>query len=212
MQTVEDRIFSSLKKCGRGKVFYPDQFASYSSSNNIRKALEILKSKGMIISVAHGIYCYPKIDKRFGLGVMFPSVDEIVETIAKRDHIKVVPTGVHAQNILGLSTQVPMNYVYLTNGWARNITVLGNVNVRFKQTSAKNMSFQNKLAMLVTFALKDYGRGNVSNEQVAHLHDLIRKERKEKIQKDLALMPVWIREIVMDAYEQEYKRDTIYII
>lgn len=203
MVTIENKILSSLKKCGRGTVFFPDSFARYSSSDNIRKALEILKSKEIIISVARGIYCYPKIDKVLGLGVILPSVDDIVNAIAKRDHIKVVPTGVHAQNMLGLSTQVPMNYVFLTNGYAKNLTVLGNIKVKFKQTSPKNMSFQNRLAMLVAFSLKDYGQSNVTEDQIKHIHKLLRLESKDNIIKDLALMPVWIRNIVMKAYEQE---------
>lgn len=203
MVTIENKILSSLKKCGRGTVFFPDSFARYSSSDNIRKALEILKSKEIIISVARGIYCYPKIDKVLGLGVILPSVDDIVNAIAKRDHIKVVPTGVHAQNMLGLSTQVPMNYVFLTNGYAKNLTVLGNIKVKFKQTSPKNMSFQNRLAMLVTYSLKDYGQSNVTEDQIKRIHKLLRLESKDNIIKDLALMPVWIRNIVMKAYEQE---------
>lgn len=203
METVEDKILDNLKKCGRGTVFFPDKFASYSTSDNIRKALEILKAKNVIINVARGIYCYPKIDKVLGLGVILPSVDDIVEAIAKRDHVKVVPTGIHAQNILGLSTQIPMNYVFLTNGYAKNLTVLGNIKVKFKQTSPKNISFQNRLAMLVTYALKDYGQGNVSVDQIEHIHSLLRQEPKENILRDLALMPVWIRNIVMQAYEQE---------
>lgn len=203
MVTIENKILSNLKKCGRGTVFFPDRFAHYSSSDNIRKALEILKSKEIIISVARGIYCYPKIDKVLGLGVILPSVDDIVNAIAKRDHIKVVPTGVHAQNMLGLSTQVPMNYVFLTNGYAKNLTVLGNIKVKFKQTSPKNISFQNRLAMLITYSLKDYGQRNVTEDQIKHIHKLLRLENKDNIIKDLALMPVWIRNIVMKAYEQE---------
>lgn len=203
MQTVEDKILASLKKRGRGTVFFPDTFATYSSSDNIRKALEILKSKEIIIHVARGIYCYPKIDKVLGLGTILPSVDDIVNAIAKRDHIKVVPTGIHAQNILGLSTQVPMNYVYLTNGWAKKLTVLGNITVKFKQTSAKNISFQNRLAMLITFALKDYGQENVTDEHIKRICELLKNEPQEKTMKDLALMPVWIRNIIMKAYEQE---------
>ncbi|MCI5981546.1 MAG: DUF6088 family protein [Marinilabiliaceae bacterium] len=203
MSTIEDKIVSSIRKCGRGHVFYPDTFASYSSSDNIRKALMILKSKGIIINVARGIYCYPKIDKQLGLGVILPSVDEIVEAVAKRDHIKVVPTGAHAQNILGLSTQVPMNYVYLTNGWAKELTVLNNINVKFKQTSAKSMSFHNKLAMLITVALKDFGQKNVTSEHIDTIHRLLRNEPKEKVMKDLVLMPVWIRKIVVSGYEDK---------
>ena len=138
-----------------------------------------------------------------GTGVLLPSVDDIVDAIAKRDHIKVVPTGVHAQNMLGLSTQVPMNYVFLTNGYSKSLTVLGNIQVKFKQTSPKNISFQNKLAMLITYALRDYGQDNVSADQIEHIHTLLRQEPQEKVLKDLALMPVWIRNIVMQAYEQK---------
>lgn len=203
METIEDKILESLKKCGRGTVFFSDKFARYSTSANIRKALEILKAKDVIINVARGIYCYPKIDKALGLGVILPSVDDIVDAIAKRDHIKVVPTGVHAQNMLGLSTQVPMNYVFLTNGYSKSLTVLGNIQVKFKQTSPKNISFQNKLAMLITYALRDYGQDNVSSDQIEHIHTLLRQEPQEKVLKDLALMPVWIRNIVMQAYEQK---------
>ena len=203
MKTIEDKILVSLKKCGRGTVFFPDRFASYSTSDNIRKALEMLKAKGLIINVARGIYCYPKIDKVLGLGVILPSVDDIVNAIAKRDHIKVVPTGIHAQNILGLSTQIPMNYVFLTNGWHKSFAVLDGIKVKFKQTSEKNISFQNHLAMLITYALKDYGQENVTAEHIERIHDLLQNEPKEKIQKDLALMPVWIRKIIMQAYDKE---------
>ena len=135
--------------------------------------------------------------------MILPSVDEIVEAVAKRDHIKVVPTGAHAQNILGLSTQVPMNYVYLTNGWAKELTVLNNINVKFKQTSAKSMSFHNKLAMLITVALKDFGQKNVTREHIDTIHRLLRNEPKEKVMKDLVLMPVWIRKIVVSGYEDK---------
>lgn len=202
METIENKILTSLKKCGRGTVFFPDRFASYSTSDNIRKALEILNSKGTIIRVARGIYCYPKIDKVLGLGEILPSVDDVVNAIAKRDHIKVVPTGIHAQNIIGLSTQIPMNYVFLTNGYAKNLTVLGGIKVRFKQTSAKNISFQNKLAMLITYALKDYGQSNVTAEQIAHIQKLLRQEPKDGVFRDLSLMPVWIRNIVLKAYDE----------
>ena len=99
METTEQKILAKLKKAGRGKVFFPDYFAGIASSDSIRKSLELLTTKGEIIRVARGIYCYPKIDEELGLGVLYPSVDEIVGAIAKRDHMKVVPTGVHALRV-----------------------------------------------------------------------------------------------------------------
>lgn len=203
METVQQKILTKLKKAGRGKVFFPDYFAKLSTSDNIRKALELLTAKGEIIRVSRGIYCYPRIEKVYGLGQVYPSVDEIVKTIAKRDHMKVVPTGVHAQNLLGLSTQVPMNFVYLTDGWSRKITVFDSITVRLKQTALKNLAFHNRLAMLITFALKDIGKDGVTDKQIFRIRQLLINEPKEKVEKDLPLMPVWIRKIVTAAYEKE---------
>jgi hypothetical protein len=202
MESVEYKILASLKKCGRGTVFFPDRFACISSPESVRKAFTSLVEKEEIIRVARGIYCYPKIDKVLGLGALMPSVDDIVNAIAKRDHMKVAPTGVHAQNLLGLSTQVPMNFVYLTNGWSRKLTVLNGISVKLKQTALKNLSFNSRLAMLITFALKDIGQGNVTDEQIVRIHKLLANETKESIIQDLALMPVWIRQIILKTYEQ----------
>lgn len=203
METTKEKLLARLNITGRGKVFFPDYFSDIASSDNIRKALELLTAKGIIIRVARGIYCYPKIDDELGLGMLNPSVDEIVAAIAERDHMKVVPTGVHAQNLLGLSTQVPMNFVYLTNGWSRQIIVLNGVTVKLKQTALKNLEFNSRLAMLITFALKDIGKDNVTDEQLSRINHLLINEPQSVVEKDLILMPLWIRKIVAAAYGQK---------
>lgn len=203
METTEQKLIARLKKAGRGKVFFSDYFADLATSVNIRKAIESLTGKGEIVRVARGIYCYPRIDTVYGLGVIYPSVDEIVAAIAKRDHMKIVPTGVYAQNLLGLSTQVPMNFIYLTNGWSRRITVLNGITVRLKQTALKNLAFHSKFAMLLTFALKSIGKDNVTKEHLARVYQLLGKEPRDAVERDLLLMPVWIRNIITSAYGQD---------
>jgi hypothetical protein len=71
--------------------------------------------------IAEEVKTYPKVDKE--LGVLFPSTEEIAKAIARRDKARIVPTGVQALNKLGLSTQVPMKVVYLTDGAARTVKV-----------------------------------------------------------------------------------------
>ena len=83
MESVEKHIITSLSKRGRGIVFFSDTFAGLGTANRIHKAMEILIKQQKIIRVARGIYCYPKIDKKLGLGVLFPSIDDIVKAIAK---------------------------------------------------------------------------------------------------------------------------------
>ena len=202
MESVENKILASLKKCGRGTVFFADRFARLGNGDRLHKAMEILVKRGEIIRVARGVFCYPKIDKVYGLGQIFPSVDDIAMAIAKRDKARVVPTALHAQNLLGMSQQVVMNYLYLTDGSARTLKLENGGEIKFKHTAPKNLAFTNRLAMLITFALKDYGIDGVTDEHLKRIKELLPNEKKEEIERDYALMPEWIRELIKKCYAE----------
>ena len=121
--SIEDKILTKSKKCGKGSVFFVGDFVSFGNRNAVNKALERLTEKGLMIRVARGIYCYPKIEKVYGLGVVPPSLEDIAKAMAKRDGAKIVPTGLFAQYQLGFTQQVPMNVVYLTDGASRTINL-----------------------------------------------------------------------------------------
>ncbi len=201
MASIEDSIFTAIKAKGRGSIFFPSDFTSYGEVKAVGKSLERLTAKGKIIRLARGIYTYPMIDKDLGLGVLIPSIEQIAETIARRDKARIVPTGIYALNKLGVSTQVPMNIVYLTDGAPRKINLGNGRYIHFKYTTPKNLSFTNPLAMLVTFALKEIGKDNVTDDIAKQIKNVLQKEQKEKVLADEALMPVWIRAFIKQAYE-----------
>lgn len=201
MISIEDNIWAAIQAKGRGSIFFPADFTAYGETKAVGKSLERLTAKGDIIRLARGIYTYPEIDNVLGLGVLLPSVEQIAETIARRDKARIVPTGIYAMNKLGISTQVPMNFVYLTDGAPRELNLGNGRSIRFKYTTPKNLSFTNPLAMLVTFALKDVGRGNVTDDMKRQIHNVLRKEKKENVMADAPLMPAWIRAITRQAYE-----------
>lgn len=201
MNSAAQKIGSSIETIGRGKIFFADDFVNMGSAENIRQTLGRFTKNEKIVRVANGIYCYPEVDDKLGLGVLMPTFDQIANAIAERSHARIVPTGDYALNVLGLSTQVPMNCVYLTDGSPRKVEISGGRGIIFKKTAPKNLSYKNRLAMLITSALKSIGRENVTVEQIAHIKQLLRKEDKESVLADLALMPIWIRKIVTKAYE-----------
>ena len=84
MENIEDEILYKIKKCGRGCLFSTNDFVSYGESKSILKALERMTNSGMIVRVARGIYCFPKIDKVLGLGIIYSTFEEIAQYIAKR--------------------------------------------------------------------------------------------------------------------------------
>lgn len=117
MQTVKDKIENKILKASRGNLFFAEDFTNYGTPENIRQVLSRLEKENRLVRLAHGIYVKPKIDPL--LGTILPTAEHIAIEIAKRDKSRIAPTGVLALNLLGLSTQVPMSAVYLTDGSQR---------------------------------------------------------------------------------------------
>jgi hypothetical protein len=191
---VENKIFESLKSRQKGVVIFVSDFSDYGSAESVKKALLRLNEKETIVRLAHGIYLYPKVDKE--LGILFPSTEEIAKAIARRDKIRIIPTGVQALNKLGLSTQVPMKIVYLTDGGTRNIKV-GKRTISFRNTSPKNLFMKGEISSLVIQALKTIGNSKLDDSTLLKIQDILKKEKKENIINDAKLTPAWINKILM---------------
>ena len=193
---VENKVAQTLIKLQKGSILFVDDFLDFGNSESIKKALFRLKEKGLLIRVAHGIYLYPKKDK--DLGVLYPSAEEIAVAIAKRDKARIIPTGVQALNKLGLSTQIPLKVVFLTDGAARSVKI-GKRTITFKKTSPKNLLAKGEISGLAIQALKSIGQDKIEDDVLTKLLTILKKEKKENILHDAKLAPAWINKILMSA-------------
>ncbi len=193
-QTVEKKITSKLSKKDLGKIFFPEDFEELGTDDAVRQALHRLDQGDILIRIAQGIYLYPKRDDL--LGTIYPTVDEIAQAIARRDKARIIPTGVHALNRLGLSTQVPMRVVYLTDGAPREIKV-GKNSIKFKKTTPKNLAVKGEISGLVIQALRELGQGQVTETEKAKILELLNKENPDHVLHDARLAPAWIRKIML---------------
>ena len=82
-------------------VLFRTDFPEY-HSEFVGGTLAELTQEGMLVKLAQGIYAKPR-RSRFGL--VLPSVDKIAQAIAARDNAEVLPSGMTALNVLGLSSQ-----------------------------------------------------------------------------------------------------------
>ena len=196
MQSIENKVEINIKAKPRGALILAEDFLSFGSSEAIRKALERLEDKKIIIRVAHGIYVRPKISKL--LGPLKPSAEEVAAAIAKRDRLRIIPSGSYALNALGLSTQVPMNIVLLTDGSPRMIKV-GRQKIKFKRATPKTLLAKGKISRLVIQALKEIGNGNLREDEERKILDFLQKENEKDLKHDIALAPVWIQKIMNKA-------------
>lgn len=200
MQNIERQIEKKIKEGKRGKFFFPDSFATLGSSTAIRQALQRLQKSGLIMRVAHGIYYYPKKSTSgyFKGEYLPPTIDEIAQTIAKRDKIRIVPTASHALYVLGFSTQIPMNVVYITDGAPRRITVGKRRGILFKHTSeTKNLAYKSRLLMLIVSAMREIGEGKITPQQLEIIKSHMANVSEEELNTDLELMPQWVRKILL---------------
>lgn len=191
--SLEKQIVSKMRKAGRGVLVFAESFLMYGNAPAVRKALERLVKTGELVRVATGIYVLPKQDGI--IGQVLPGIEDIAKAIAKRDRARIIPTGVSALNRLGLSPQVPLNVVYLTDGAARKIKI-GTKTITFKKTAPKNLSAIGEISSLVIQALKTIGEKKVTLEDIKKIQQLLRKEKKDRLKHDINLAPTWIREVI----------------
>jgi len=198
VQSVEKQIERSIRSKPMGSLVFPSDYLSYGSSEAVRKALDRLQDKMVLVRVAQGIYVRPKISEL--IGPLVPSAEEVAEAIAKRDKIRTLPTGSYALNALGLSTQVSMNIVLLTDGSPREVKV-GKRKIKFKKTTPKNLLAKGKISRLVIQALKEIGNGKVKEDEEQKILNLLKKEDEEVLKHDIALAPVWIQIIMKKVFQ-----------
>jgi hypothetical protein len=191
-QIIKDRIGLA----DEGRLFAISDFEELNNDSLVTRTLSRLQKEGLIIRVATGIYVNPK-KTRFG--TLHPTVDQIAHKIAERDKAQIMPTGDMALNILGFSTQVPMNAVYITNGTKRQVKV-GNRNIIFKSAVQKNFQYKGKLLPLIIIALKELGESRITDNIKDRIIKLISESNTEErttMMYDLYLSPVWIKELLL---------------
>lgn len=173
-------------------VLFRSDFPEY-HSEFVGETLAELTKEGVLVKLAQGIYAKPRMSR---FGAVLPSVEKIVQAIAIRDNAKVLPSGMTALNALGLSTQVPMNYTYLTTGSERTVK-LTNRQVVLKRGVPKNFWYETRLIALLVQALKILKQENVGQEELQIIRSLIEKEPdKETLAKDVDKMPAWMKRLI----------------
>jgi hypothetical protein len=197
MKSVDNKIEEKLKREKQGAILFVEDFLALGSTTAVHTALHRLVKTKKLARLARGIYAKPSFSKLLNKEVL-PSAEEVAIAIAKRDKARIIPTGAYAQNALGLSTQVPLKLVYLTDGSPRTIKI-GKRSIQFKKTTPKTLALKGKISKLVIQALKDIGKNNVTEQELIKIHSLLKQENKLNLKHDIALAPQWIAELMAKA-------------
>jgi hypothetical protein len=198
LNSIDSQILNRIRSMGDGWVFTPGDFHDIGSRTAIDLALLRHKRAGTIRQLARGIYDLPSRHPR--LGLLSPSVDAIAKAVAGRDAIRLQPSGAYAANLLGLSDQVPMKVVFLTDGPSRKVQI-GKQEIILKRTTPRNMAASGTISGLVIQALRHLGKQHIDNSVVRALQRRLTDDEKKQLVKDLPYAPAWIAAIMRQIAE-----------
>ena len=175
-------------------IIFVSDYSDMLNDKAVSRVLSVMEKRGEIVRLSPGIYLKPEISR---FGIVYPSMMKIAESIAQRDSAQILPSGETAENMLGLSTQVPMSYTYITSGSAREINI-GGKTIQFKRGVPKNFAFENKTMALLAQALRSIGKDNVGSEELAVIKGLLEAlPDKDSAKRDAKLLPAWMRQIIL---------------
>ena len=195
IQSIDKQILSRIIGRGRGCVFTPADFVDLASRNTVDKILSRSAKVGTIRQLARGLYDYPRSHP--SLGLIPPSTDDIAKALKGRDAFRLQASGAHAANMLGLSDQVPVRSVFLTDGRGRKVQ-LGKRQIILKQTTPRQMATAGRISGTVIQALRWIGRRHVDDRMLAKLRRQLSETDKRKLLKDVRYAPTWVAKIMRD--------------
>ena len=192
-QSVDMKILFRIYGRGKGCVFTPNDFADLGSQDSVHQALSRHARAGTIRKLARGLYDYPRQHPK--LGPIPPYDEDIAKALNGRHSTRIQLSGAHAANMLGLSTQVPMRTVFLTDGASSKVE-MGHRQIVLKKTTPRHMATAGRVSGTVIQALRWLGAPNVNEKTIAILQRKLGHDAKKRLLADLRYAPAWVAKIM----------------
>ena len=187
-------IKNKIKALGRDGVFVAADFYGIAGRDAIRKTLSRLEEDNYIKRVMRGVYYKTRYSKLLKEDVI-PSPRLVASAIARNNGWTIAPSGIMALNMTGLSTQVPAQLSYVTNGTPKTYHY-DNFTIIFKRTSARDLERLSKKTAIVVQALKAIGKDKVTPKDLNQIRRYLSPEEKNKAVKEARSATSWIYDLI----------------
>jgi len=186
-------IWAKIRAKHRGWVFTPREFAAIGSRAAIDQALSRLQRAGKIRRLARGIYEYPRVHPK--IGVLSPTPESVARAMAARTGSRFIVSGSSALNLLGLSTQVPIQNLFLTEGPSKTVQI-GKQTVTLKHAAPSKLLGAGTRAGTILQAVRSYGHKRAREIPVKLLAERIPAEVKSELSRLAPLAPSWSQPVL----------------
>ena len=191
-------ILNDIKKrileAEEGSIFVASDFADIAENVKVATSLGRLEDEKLIRRILWGVYEKPEYNAFLGEYVA-PSPDKVAHALARNFGWTIVPCGDTALNLLGLSTQVPSVWIYVSDGTYREYSY-DNTTIKFKRTTNKEISKISPKTALVIQAIKALGKDSITAETIEKICSVTTKEEKEKMFVEAKYATSWIYAVI----------------
>lgn len=189
-----NQIRGNIERAEAGSVFVSTDFTDITDKKTVNMGLIRLADEGLVKKILFGVYYKPEYNELLGETVA-PSPNKIAHALARNFGWTIVPCGDTALNLLGLSTQVPSQWVYVSDGAYKEYS-FDNTVIKFKRTTNKEISKLSYKTALTIQALKALGKENVSEQIICRLKKALCEEDKEKMLTEAKSATSWVYEYI----------------
>jgi Family of unknown function (DUF6088) len=190
MRSISNKIMHKIQRDGAGYVFTPRDFIDFGTRQAIDTALSRLVVQGAIRRLSRGLYDYPK--KHPLLGDLLPSLDDVASSIAKDSDSRIQISGARSAYLLGLTTQVPAQTVYLTDGTSKEIQI-GNSILKLKHANSRLMAGAGSKVGTILQAIRYLGKNNFDNKVLNKIANQLTDYDKKALKALVRYVPAWVK-------------------
>ena len=200
MDTSYAKISEIISQAKPEGVFVASDFSHIAPINTVRQCLSRLEKSQQIVRIMRGVYYQPAYSELLQ-EYEAPSPYHVAMALARNFGWTIAPSGSAALNMLGLSTQVPAHWAFVSNGPYRNFS-FGNITIEFKHCSSKEISGMSAKTALVVQTIKALGTESVGEGSLQRIRRNLSAEEKAALLKEAKRTTVWIYEAIKKVCRQ----------
>lgn len=199
MSSYTEKISNKINSFDANKVFFANDFLDIASNATVRQILKRLADEDKIKRVIDGFYYNPKYSELIG-EYEAVSIHELALAIARKYNWNIAPYNSTALNLLGLSTQVPTHYKYISSGRYKEYKI-GDTILEFKKVNPGEIANMSLKTATVIQAIKSLGKENITNEVIQKIRKNLTEKEKIDLMNESKSVPSWIYEVIREIKE-----------
>ena len=193
------KIKNRIAEMDNGSAIIIGNFLDIANYDAIKNALSKLEKEKVLIRVMRGVYKKPNYNNT--LQIEIPAKpDDVAKAIAKNNNWNIIPKGDSALNYLGLSTQVPAVYTYVSDGPSKTYQY-GKNKIKFYKRSNKYINGMSMKTGLIIEAIKTLGTENVGVKERQIIASKLSDSEKMKLAIEGRQTARWINEEIVKILE-----------